>query len=146
VSGVSEIDYLQGGQPMTKQFQTLVTAIFVLVGTAAASSAQQSPAPPQPPSQTQQQPLGPMGPGMMGPGFDMGRWRRGRAMRIIFALMDSDADGTVSWREFQAAQERIFKAMDSNKDGVLTLEEMQAFRTGIAPSPQPSGAPTLQRQ
>jgi hypothetical protein len=41
--------------------------------------------------------------GMMGPA----------AMRIIFALMDRDSDGTVSLEEFQAAHERIFKAMDT---------------------------------
>ena len=34
-------------------------------------------------------------------------------MRMIFALMDSDGDGTISLSEFQAAH--IFKAMDSNK-------------------------------
>ena len=51
-------------------------------------------------------------------------------LRIIFALMDSDSDGTVSLQEFQAAHDKIFKAMDANKDGVLTLEEMQAFMHG----------------
>jgi hypothetical protein len=48
-------------------------------------------------------------------------------MRMMFSLMDSDSDGTVSLQEFQAAHERIFKAMDSNRDGKLTLEEMQSF-------------------
>jgi hypothetical protein len=43
--------------------------------------------------------------GMMGP----------LAMRIIFALMDRDADGTISLEEFQATHERIFKAMDRTK-------------------------------
>jgi EF hand len=52
--------------------------------------------------------------GMMGPA----------AMRIIFALMDRDSDGTVSLEEFQAAHERIFKAMDTDKDGTLTPEEI----------------------
>ena len=80
-----------------------------------------------------------MGPGMMGPGM-MGEEARGEmghrgmmgtvVMRIIFALMDSDGDGTVSLQEFQAAHEKIFKAMDANKDGVLTLEEMQNFLHG----------------
>ena len=51
-------------------------------------------------------------------------------MRFIFALMDSDGDGTVSLQEFQAAHEKIFKAMDTDKDGTLTLEEMQAFMRG----------------
>jgi Ca2+-binding EF-hand superfamily protein len=57
--------------------------------------------------------------GMMGPA----------AMRIIFALMDSDSDGTVSLEEFQAAHERIFKAMDADKDGTL-LRRMHDFMRG----------------
>jgi len=44
------------------------------------------------------------------------------AMRIIFALMDRDSDGTVSLEEFQAAHERIFKAMDADKDGTVSQE------------------------
>ena len=64
---------------------------------------------------------GMMGGGVMGPPF---------MMRMMFALMDVDGDGTISLQEFQAAHERIFKAMDSNKDGKLTLEEMQAFIHG----------------
>jgi Ca2+-binding EF-hand superfamily protein len=51
-------------------------------------------------------------------------------MRIIFSLMDSDGDGTISLQEFQAAHERIFKGMDANKDGRLTPEEMQTFMQG----------------
>ena len=101
-----------------------------------------------------------MGPGMMGRGMMeggmmgrgmggmMGRGMMGPmmspfAMRIMFALMDTDSDGTVSLQEFQAAHERIFKAMDTNKDGVLTLEEIQAFMRGT-PAPQPPGAPAKQ--
>ena len=64
-----------------------------------------------------------MGGGMMGPGGMMNPF----AMRIMFALMDADGDGTVSLQEFQTAHERIFKAMDANKDGVLSLEEIQTF-------------------
>ena len=64
---------------------------------------------------------GMMGGGAMGPPF---------MMRMMFALMDADSDGTISLEEFQAAHERIFKAMDTNKDGKLTLEEMQAFMHG----------------
>ena len=65
------------------------------------------------------------GGGMMG---------HGAAMRFIFALMDSDGDGTVSLQEFQAAHEKIFKAMDTDKDGTLTLEEIQAFMRGTGKS------------
>ena len=69
--------------------------------------------------------------GMMGGGM-MGGGAMGPPimLRMMFALMDSDGDGTISLPEFQAAHERIFKAMDTNKDGRLTLEEMQAFMHG----------------
>jgi hypothetical protein len=94
---------------------------------------------------------GMMGQGMMGPGMMgmMGRGMRGGGMmgggamgppimmRIIFSLMDSDGDGTISLQEFQAAHERIFKGMDSNKDGKLTQEEMQAFMQGTRRSVPP---------
>jgi len=70
-----------------------------------------------------------MGPGLMGRGAMVGSGglHSRMMMRMLFALMDSDGDGTVSLQEFQAAHERIFKAMDANKDGRLTLEEIQAF-------------------
>jgi Ca2+-binding EF-hand superfamily protein len=58
--------------------------------------------------------------------------------RVLFSLMDSDGDGSLSLNEFNAAHERIFKAMDANKDGVVTLEEMQQFMRG-------PGRPVLQR-
>ncbi len=70
-----------------------------------------------------------MGPGMMGRGGMMGPGSMGHGMmmRMLFAMMDSDGDGTISLQEFQAAHERIFRAMDANKDGHLTLEEIQTF-------------------
>ena len=74
-----------------------------------------------------------MGPGMMGQRGVMAPFM----MRMIFSLMDSDGDGTISLQEFQAAHERIFKAMDANKDGRLTLEEMQAFMPGSRTSAPP---------
>jgi len=52
------------------------------------------------------------------------------AMRIIFALMDRDGDGTVSLEEFQAAHASIFKAIDADKDGTVSMEEMQSFFHG----------------
>ena len=81
--------------------------------------------------------MGMMGRGMMGGGM-MGGAAMGPPvmMRMIFSLMDSDGDGTISLQEFQAAHERIFKGMDSNKDGRLTQEEMQAFMHGTRRSPQ----------
>jgi EF hand len=87
----------------------------------------------QPPGTTVQQ-GGMMGGGMMrgmmGHRMMAHRAMMGLPLRIIFALMDSDGDGTVSLSEFQAAHEKIFKAMDANKDGVLTMEEMLAFMHG----------------
>ena len=72
-----------------------------------------------------------MGPGMMGQGGrGPGGMGPGMMMRMLFILMDTDGDGTISLQEFQAAHERIFKAMDVNKDGRLTLEEIQAFMQG----------------
>ena len=70
-----------------------------------------------------------------------GGMRGGFAMRIIFALMDPDGDGTISLEEFQAAHERIFKAMDADKDGTVSMEEMRDFFRGAhgAARPQPSG-------
>jgi Ca2+-binding EF-hand superfamily protein len=77
--------------------------------------------------------------GMMGPGSMMGSRHPGMMMRMLFALMDSDGDGTITLPEFQAAHERIFKAMDANKDGRLTLDEIQAFIQGTRRSaPQQS--------
>ena len=82
--------------------------------------------------------------GMPGGGMMRGRMMAHRAMmrlpfRIIFALMDTDGDGTVSLSEFQAAHEKIFKAMDANKDGVLTMEEMLAFMHGSRGSARSQG-------
>ncbi|HEU5017875.1 MAG TPA: EF-hand domain-containing protein [Pseudolabrys sp.] len=72
-----------------------------------------------------------MGRGMPGPRGMMGS---PLMMRIVFILMDSNGDGTISLQEFQSAHERIFKAMDANHDGRLTLEEMQAFMQGSSKS------------
>src|SRR6516165_7112719 len=77
--------------------------------------------------------------GMMRRGLigEPGAMQSGMMMRMLFALMDSDGDGTVSLQEFQAAHERIFKAIDANKDGKLTLEEIVAFMQGSrTPAPR----------
>jgi Ca2+-binding EF-hand superfamily protein len=126
---------------MYSRILVLTTSALILThGTFVAfAQSQVTPQPDQ--QQMQSHPMGQDGAGTMGHGNMMGHMM-GRSMmggglmgppfmmRMMFALMDADGDGTVSLQEFQAAHERIFKAMDSNKDGKLTLEEMQAFIHG----------------
>jgi len=66
-----------------------------------------------------------MGQSMMGQGM-----HSGGMYRIMFVLMDTDGDGTISLEEFQAAHAKIFKAIDADKDGKVTFAEMQAFFHG----------------
>ncbi len=115
---------------MHKRVLVLATSAFLLACSAMSAAAQ-----------------GQAGPGAMGQGGMMGRGMMGMLgggvigppmmMRMIFTLMDTDGDGTVSLQEFQAAHERIFKAMDANKDGRLTLEEVEAFMQGTRTSGPP---------
>ena len=114
---------------MKRLVLTLTACVFILGCVSAGAGAQEGDRGPEGRSM--------MGHGggcrMMGRGGMMGRGRmmgHGAAMRFIFALMDSDGDGTVSLQEFQAAHEKIFKAMDTNHDGTVTLEEMEAFMHG----------------
>lgn len=137
---------------MDRQILAITTSAFMLFSTATSASAQTTQPPgPQQPSATEGSPWtmgqgmmregGMMGGGMMRHGMMRGGMMGGGMMhhhamasplmlRMIFALMDGDGDGTISLEEFQAAHERIFKAMDSNKDGVLTPDEMLSFMTG----------------
>lgn len=50
----------------------------------------------------------------------------GRYDEKFLMEMDSNKDGSVSKKEFDAFHNKHFKEMDSNKDGKLTPEEMQA--------------------
>jgi hypothetical protein len=120
----------------------LTTSALILTYGAVGAFAQNQIAPQPDQQQMQSRPMGHEGAGTMGHGSMMGGGMMGRGMlgggvmgppfmmRMMFALMDADSDGTISLQEFQAAHERIFKAMDSNNDGKLTLEEMQAFIHG----------------
>ena len=120
---------------------TISTAVLTFGAAGALAEDRMMPQPVQ--QQAQSQPTGQEGSGMMGHGGMMAGGMMGHGMmgggamgpppvmlRIMFALIDTDSDGTISLQEFQAAHERIFKAMDTNKDGKLTLEEMQAFMHG----------------
>jgi hypothetical protein len=120
---------------MNKYVLAVTISAFILLCGPMLTSAQQSPGSSMMHQPDQQQSHR----GMMGEGGMMGHGMMGRGMimRMIFALMDADGDGTISLQEFQAAHERIFRAMDANKDGRLTLEEMQAFMHGSRqPVPQ----------
>jgi len=118
---------------------TLSAVILAYGAVGALAQDRMMPQPVQQQAQSQPQSTGQEGSGMMGQGGMMSGGMMGRGMmgggapvmlRMMFALIDTDSDGTISLQEFQAAHERIFKAMDTNKDGKLTLEEMQAFMHG----------------
>ena len=125
---------------MKKHILTLTTCGFILVCGVAGANAEESMGDRGHEYHGMMGHGGMMGCGMMGRRGIMGgggMMRRGAAMRIIFALMDSDSDGTVSLQEFQAAHEKIFKAMDTDKDGTITLEEIRAFMRGpVKSAPQ----------
>jgi len=100
---------------MRKQMLVLTTCAFFLAFGAAVAGAEEGP--------------GHEGHGMMGQGSMMGCGMMGRggmtggggmmgqgaAMRFIFALIDSDGDGTVSLQEFQAAHEKSLRRWMSTK-------------------------------
>ena len=110
----------------------LTTSVLILASGAVGAIAQDRMTPQPDQQQAQSHPMGHGGAGTFGQGGMMGGGAMGSPimLRMMFALMDVDGDGTISLTEFQVAHERIFKAMDSNKDGRLTQEEMQAFMHG----------------
>ena len=95
---------------MQKRVLMLTMSVFILACGAVAVSAQQGTMmqhQPQVPQQQQEQQYH-RGMGMMGRGGMMGvGGTHSTMMRVLFAMMDSDGDGTVSLQEFQAAHERI---------------------------------------
>ena len=54
------------------------------------------------------------------------------AMRILFAVVDTDGDGALSLPEIQEFHARIFVAVDENGDGRVDMEEIAAFFHGFA--------------
>lgn len=92
-----------------------------------------------PPGQPGMTPPGMMGQGMMGQGMMGGMMQpgmmgampmmrmRGHAMKIMFAIADTDGDGGLSFEEITTIQKRIFDKVDADEDGKVTPEEVRAF-------------------
>ena len=124
---------MERGNTMKKRVLTLTTCAYILVCVVAGANAEETMGDRGHEGHGMMGHGGMMGCGMMGRGGMMGgggMMGRGAAMRFIFALMDSDGDGTISLQEFQAAHEKIFKGIDTDKDGTITLEEIRAFMRG----------------
>lgn len=51
-------------------------------------------------------------------------------MKMMFAIADTDGDGSLSFDEVAAVHKRIFNAVDANKDGKVTPEELHKFIHG----------------
>ena len=84
-------------------------SVFVLACGAVAAGAQQGTMMQHQPQVPQQQQEPQRGMGMMGRGGMMGvGGTHSTMMRVLFAMMDSDGDGTVSLQEFQAGSRADF--------------------------------------
>ncbi|WP_416066611.1 EF-hand domain-containing protein [Rhizobium sp. ZK1] len=74
-----------------------------------------------------------MGQQMMGRGVCAGYMggmpmaMRGRMMKVMFAVADTNGDGGLSFDEVMSVHKRIFDIVDANKDGKVTPEEVQGF-------------------
>ena len=111
--------------------QALISmAAGAAIVTATAAALAQTPQQPSGGQMMQRQGQGMMQQGRQGPGM-MGR---GGMMRVMFAIMDADGDGALSFEEeVQEVHARIFNAVDADGDGRVTPEEMQAFFHGTPP-------------
>ncbi|MEI9400774.1 EF-hand domain-containing protein [Mesorhizobium argentiipisi] len=58
------------------------------------------------------------------------RMMRGAGMRLMFALLDTNGDGSLSENEVQDAVGRIFSSIDQNGDGKIDMDEIQSFLHG----------------
>jgi hypothetical protein len=58
------------------------------------------------------------------------RMMRGAGMRLMFAFLDTNGDGSLSENEVQDAVGRIFSAIDQNGDGKVDMDEIQSFLHG----------------
>ncbi|TIP00056.1 MAG: EF-hand domain-containing protein [Mesorhizobium sp.] len=58
------------------------------------------------------------------------RMMRGAGMRLMFAFLDVNGDGSLSENEVQDAVGRIFSAIDQNGDEKIDMDEIQSFLHG----------------
>ncbi|BCM19220.1 EF-hand domain-containing protein [Mesorhizobium sp. J8] len=58
------------------------------------------------------------------------RMMRGAGMRLMFAFLDTNGDGSLSENEVQDAVGRVFSAIDQNGDGNIDMHEIQSFLHG----------------
>ncbi|UCI18396.1 EF-hand domain-containing protein [Mesorhizobium sp. B2-1-8] len=58
------------------------------------------------------------------------RMMHGAAVRMMFAIVDANGDGSVSQSEIEDFVDRIFSAIDENGDGRVDMEEIQTFFHG----------------
>jgi hypothetical protein len=82
-------------------------------------------------------PSGMTGSGTIPPHMMMGQGARmmgrdtiggpGVRMKIMFALVDANGDGALSFEEVTIIHKRIFDRVDVNKDGNVTPEEARSF-------------------
>ena len=49
----------------------------------------------------------------------------------IFAEMDTNKDGVISKKEFDAFNNKHFKEIDANHDGKITIEEFEASHSAM---------------
>ncbi len=63
---------------------------------------------------------------------DDGMMHRGDYADRMFDLMDTNHDGVVTKKEFDAFHDKWFKEMDANHDGKITREEMEAAHQKMA--------------
>ncbi|WP_245322214.1 hypothetical protein [Mesorhizobium sp. WSM1497] len=55
---------------------------------------------------------------------------RHAGMRLMFGLLDTDGDGSLSKGEVQGAVARMFSSIDENGDGKIDRDEIQSFMHG----------------